>query len=232
MAIAKLNREYAIRLSLVGLIMLALSFWFIYDGFVAWPRENRDLAELRPILIKGCESGVPPEIWLGDVQGEEDTFLLKKIYADHGKKVSGHIVQELKMITKPEGNDNASRLTRAKAASELFKKDVYPQSKLNSQYFMAVVMLVFAVLAFRAVLSKRGIVYEVDADGLRGNGFGDKSLSWGDIAKVDWKKWEEKGIVVVHSKYGKKYVLDGWHFAGMRPVAEEIKANFHGEENA
>lgn len=226
MALAKLNKEYAVRLCGVGAIMVALSVWSVYDGLVAWPKVNEDLAAVRPVLLEGCAKGVSPDLWLSAPQDESDTFLLAKVYADHGKKVPKHLVQELSAITKPEGNDRESRLIRANEAAKLFKEDVYPKPKLTSQYVQALITLVLGLLAFRAVWSKKGICYEVDEVGLRGSGFGAEPLAWDDIAKVDWAKWAEKGIVALHAKDGRRFVLDGWHFAGMKPIAAEIEKHF------
>ena len=61
MATAKLNREYAARMCGIGAIMLALSAWSVYDGAVAWPRANAELASVRDGLVAGCRAGITPE---------------------------------------------------------------------------------------------------------------------------------------------------------------------------
>ena len=223
MATARLNREYALRLCGVGAIMVGLSVWSIYDGAVAWPRVNAELAAVRGELLAGCANGMTPERWLAADPEGQGTFPLREVYSAKGFDVPRHLVQELSTIVKPEGDDAQARRARAEAAAKLFGEDVYPQGKLHGQFVQAAVTLLLGLLAFRAVWSKRHIVYEVDADGLRGTGFGPSPLTWDDIKRVDWSKWEEKGIVALHDVAGRRHVLDGWHFAGVRPIAEEIE---------
>ena len=42
---------------------------------------------------------------------------------------------------------------------------------------------------------------------------------------VDWTKWDEKGIVTLTLKAGRRLTLDGWHYAGMTAVVDEILAH-------
>ena len=45
------------------------------------------------------------------------------------------------------------------------------------------------------------------------------------VASVDWAKWDEKGIIGLELKDGRRFKLDGWHYAGMRPVADVIRSH-------
>ncbi len=221
MAIARLNKEYALRLSGVGAIMVALALWSLYDGTVAWPRVNADLEKVRAELVRRSQAGTTPEMWLASA--EDGTFPLQGVYDSIGSKVPRHLVEELSMITKPAGEGEAAVRQRCEAAAELFGKEIYPPSKIRTQYIQAAVCVALGLLAFFSVLSKRKTWYEVDDDGLRGSGFGDKPVSWADVKSVDWSRWEEKGILVVALADGRKITLDGWHFAGIRPIAAEIE---------
>ena len=103
---------------------------------------------------------------------------------------------------------------------------VYSPAKLRGQFIQAAITLILAALAFAAVVSKRKTVYEVDDSGLSGTGFGDETIPWESVGSVDWSRWDEKGIVTVILKDGRRFKLDGWHFAGMRPVAEVLAERF------
>ena len=86
--------------------------------------------------------------------------------------------------------------------------------------------LLLAALAFAAVLSKRRTVYVADESGLSGTGFGGTPIPWDAVASVDWAKWDEKGIIGLELKDGRRFKLDGWHYAGMRPIADVIRSHF------
>ena len=109
---------------------------------------------------------------------------------------------------------------------------VYSPAKLNGQFIQAGVTLLLAFLAFAAVATKRKTVYCVDESGLSGPGFGAEPIPWENVAEVDWAKWDDKGILGVRLADGRRFKLDGWHFAGMRPVAEVFRARFAPEAKA
>ena len=234
MAEARLNKDYAIRLSLVGAVMVGLAAWSVYDGAVAWPKANARLAELRPSLLEGCRRGITPEMWLSAPvapdEAPEDAArrpaLLRQVYAGKGWDVPSRLVQELSAITQPMGNDAEAKRLRAEQAARLFSEDVYSRQKLQSQYIQAAVTLVLGALAFAAVLSKRKTVYVVDDEGLRGGGFGAEAIPWSDVKAADWSKFDEKGILVVILASGKRVSIDGWHFKGVRDIAAEVQKHF------
>jgi hypothetical protein len=41
LAQAKINKEWAIRLGAIGVLFLGFGAWFVYDGAVAWPEQQR-----------------------------------------------------------------------------------------------------------------------------------------------------------------------------------------------
>ena len=225
MATAKLNREYALRMSGIGVLMLALSAWSVYDGAVAWPKVNAELAAVRDELVAGC-AAFTPEQWLLSPEEDPGGYPLRKVFASHGFQVPKYLVQELGAISVPPGDEPEARAARAAQAEELFRKPVYPDAKLKGQFVQAFVTLRLAVLAFAAVATKRRKVYVVDESGLSGTGFGPEPIPWEAVESADWSKWDEKGILVLRLKDGRRFKLDGWHFAGMRPVADVVRGHF------
>jgi hypothetical protein len=226
MATAKLNREYAVRMCGIGIIMLALSAWSIYDGAVAWPKVNNELASVRDELVAGCRAGITPEQWLSSPDADTTTYRLQIVFAAHGLRPPKYLVQELGAIQSPPGDEPEARAARAAQAEDLFQKPVYSPAKLRGQFIQAAITLILAALAFAAVVSKRKTVYVVDDSGLSGTGFGNETIAWESVGSVDWSRWDEKGIVTIVLKDGRRFKLDGWHFAGMRPVAEVLAARF------
>ncbi len=214
----------------IGAIMLALSAWSIYDGAVAWPKVNAELAAVRDELVAGCRAGITPEEWLLPPDAESQTYRLQAVFADKGTRPPRYLVQELGTLTQPPGDDPDARAIRAAEAESLFQKPVYSDAKLKGQYIQAAVTLILAGLAFAAVLAKRKTVYVADDTGLSGTGFGGTPIPWDAVASVDWAKWDEKGIVVLQLKDGRHFKLDGWHYAGMRPVADVIRSHFPAEK--
>ena len=225
MATAKLNREYAFRMCGIGAIMLALSAWSVYDGAVAWPKVNAELASVRDELVARCRAGVTPADWLSAADAESQSYRLQDVFASRGARPPRYLVQELGAITQPVGDDAEARAIRAAQAEELFRKPVYSDAKLKGQFIQAGVTLLLAALAFAAVLSKRRTVYVADESGLSGTGFGGTPIPWDAVASVDWAKSDEKGIIGLELKDGRRFKLDGWHYAGMRPVADVIRSH-------
>ena len=225
MATAKLNREYALRMSGIGVLMLALSAWSVYDGAVAWPKVNAELAAVRDELVAGC-SVFTPEEWLASSESDPGSYPLRKVFASCGFQVPKHLVQELGAISSPPGDEPEARAARAAQAEELFRKPVYSDAKLKGQFIQAFATLLLAGLAFAAVATKRKTVYVVDEAGLSGTGFGPEPIPWDAVESADWSKWDEKGILALRLKDGRRFKLDGWHFAGMRAVADVVRGHF------
>lgn len=223
MATARLNSEYARRMCGVGALLLALAGWSIYDGAVAWPRANAGLAEVRPALLEGCAGGLTPEAWLSAPDGPGGDFPLKEAFAKAGRPLPRSLVVELSEITRPEGDSAEARRARAEAAANLFSRDLYPEGKRRGQFVQAAVLAILALLAFRAVWTKRGVEYSSGDDGLSGNGFGSAPIPWDEVESVNWGRWESKGVIGIIASGGRRFTLDGWHFKGVRDIAAELE---------
>ena len=52
-----LNKEYKTRHILVAIALCAVGGWFFYDGFHAWPEENRKWASDNPVAAARWEAG-------------------------------------------------------------------------------------------------------------------------------------------------------------------------------
>ena len=159
----KLNREYAARHLFVAVLMLALSAWFGFDGFVKYPQTTgHDLY----VSIEGAE---PPANF------DLAAFKAQKIQTQYGF------------------------------------------TALTFAAFVAVALGLLASARFRFAFDDTGFTY----DGAR--------FAYGDIAKVDDRDWEKKGIVrfyVKHPSTGAAIPvkLDAWHHVGVKDFHAKLKA--------
>ncbi len=219
MAEAKLNREYALRIMGVGAMMVGMCVWSLFDGVKAWPQKNRDLEQVRPVLLA---TNLTAEAWIA--RGDEGSPLAT-VFLEKGVKVPSKLVKKLGELKLPKSSENMAELreAQAKQVRKLFEGQVYGEHDLTSQFVQAAVTLVLGLLAFAAVGRKARRRYVADETGLHGSGFGGQRLAYEDIAKIDWSKWDEKGIVTLTLKSGVACKLDGWHFAGITGIVDEIR---------
>jgi hypothetical protein len=219
MVTAKLNREYALRLCGVGAMMVAICLWSIYDGAKAYPKVNTTLESVREELLG---TNLTVTAWLD--RGEDGKSPLELLFAKGGSSAPSKLVKkmgELK-LSKELANDTAAREAQAKHLTALFKKPVYSEKDLTTQFVQAGITLVLGLLAFGVVAFRATRQYVADEQGLSGSGLGPHPLAYKDIVSVDWSQWKEKGIVRLVCANNKKLTLDGWHYAGITQIVEEI----------
>jgi len=220
MAEAKLNREYALRIIGVGAMMFGMCAWSLYDGRVAWPEHNRSLERVRPELLA---TNLTVEAWLA--QDDEGSTLLASVFAKAGRKVPGKLVKKIGELRLPRNvTDSAERnAEQAKQLRALFESDVYSPHDLATQTVQAVITFLAGVWAWLLIGLKVGRRFAADETGLHGSGFGSGTVAYSSIAEIDWTKWDDKGIVRMTLKDGRRVVLDGWHFAGVTGIVDAIR---------
>ena len=219
MAEAKLNREYALRIMGVGTLMVGMCVWSLYDGHVAWPRQNAVLDQVRPALL---ETNLTAEAWL--MRDGDGRTLIENVFVEKGLKAPSKLIRKLDELKVPGQvpNKGAAHDAQAKQIRKLFQNPVYSEHDLTSQFIQAVVTLTLGILAFASLARKAGKRFVADEQALGGSGFCGAVIAYGDIARIDWSKWDEKGIVTLALKSGKSHKLDAWHYAGMTGVVAEI----------
>lgn len=222
MVAAKINREYALRISGVGLMMIGICAWSIYDGMKAWPNVNRGMEVARPALLA---TNLTVTTWLE--RANEGKSELERVFATVGQHVPSKLTRKMGELKLPEHlvNDTASREMQAKQLKALFKKPVYSDQDLKTQWVQAGITLFLGLLAFVVVGRKATLVFYADEKGLSGSGVGLKPLAYTDIKAIDWSKWNDKGIVRLTCANRAVITLDGWHFSGITRLVEEIKAH-------
>lgn len=219
MAEATLNREYALRLAGVGALMVGMCVWSVFDGAVAWPEKNRRLEGARPALLA---TNLTAEAWIAREEGGGSP--LDAVFRQAGATTPSKLIKKLGELRLPAQAENLAELreAQAKRVRQLFEGPVYSSHDLQAQFVQAGVTLALGLLAFASVGAKARRRYQADGAGLSGSGVGPAPVAYGDIRAIDWSKWEEKGIVTLSLAAGRTLRLDGWHFAGMAGVVEEI----------
>jgi hypothetical protein len=219
MAEAKLNWEYALRVVGVGALMVGICVWSLYDGVKAWPRCNREMEEVRPVLLA---TNLTAEAWL--MREDDDRSRVQTVFAAQGMKVPSKLVRKLGELRVPDSapDRDAARAAQLEQVRKLFEKPVYSAHDLQTQFIQAVVTLLLGLCALGAVGLKARKRFCADANGLSGSGVGARPVAYDAIQAVDWSKWDEKGIVKITFKDGGRLTLDGWHFSGITGVVDEI----------
>jgi hypothetical protein len=219
MAEAKLNREYAARVAGGGALLVGICLWSLYDGQTAWPRQNRVMERVRPALLA---PRLTAEAWLSP-DGERGTRL-DAAFRAQGEKAPAKLVRKLGELRIPDSapDRDAARAAQLAQVRKTLEQPVYSARDLQTQFVQAAVTLALALCAFAAVGLKAFRRFVADDTGLHGSGVGARTIGYDEIRSVDWARWDEKGIVRLALKNGRRLTLDGWHFAGMTGVVEEI----------
>jgi hypothetical protein len=220
MAEAKINREYALRVMGVGLLMFGICGWSLYDGTVAWPRHNLDMERVRPALLA---TNLTAEAWLAR---EEDAggSRLEAAFTAQGVKTPSKLVRkigELRLSDSVPDRD-AARAAQLEQVRKTFENPVYSGHDLQTQFVQAAVTLLLGLWAFAAVGLKARKRFVADGNGLSGSGVGSRPVAYGEVRAADWSKWDEKGIVRLTLASGIRLTLDGWHFAGIAGIVDEL----------
>jgi hypothetical protein len=220
MAEAQLNRDYALRFLVVGALMLGMCAWSLFDHFVAWPQKNRDLDRVRPALLA---TNLTAEAWCEP--GPGGVSPLAGAFLAHGSRVPAKLVAKLGELKLPgaPGDQTAMREALGQRVRQTLTGPVYSAHDLQGQLVQAALTLALGLLAFTSVGLKARRRFVADAAGLSGSGFGSTPLAYADIVRIEWTRWETKGIVVIVLLSGRTVKLDGWHFAGVTGIVEEIK---------
>jgi len=219
---AKINREYALRMAGVTFLMLGISIWSLYDGFVAWPRKNQEFAVLRPALLA---TNLSARVWLAR-SGGEGRSELDRLFRSRDLKPPARLVKkidEAKISTSlPENLMAQAREREREMLRKIFEGEVYGRHDLQGQFVMAALTALAALAVLFSFAGKISKGFVAGDSALTGSGFGGQTINYADIESIDWKLWDKKGIVKITVKGGALYTLDGWHFSGVTAVVDAI----------
>jgi hypothetical protein len=177
------------------------------------------MAAARPALLA---TNLAAEAWLGGETPDERP--LHRVFAAQGLTPPRKLVRkmgELRLPPRPDDLEPALAGQRA-AVRRLLEAPLYTAEDLRTQFIQAGLTLLLALAAAGLVAVKRGRIFIADETGLHGSGFRG-SRTWPELAAVDWRRWDEKGIFVLTFASGAAVRCDGWHFAGMSAIVAEIE---------
>ena len=222
-AIANLNREYALRMLGVGALMLGLAGWSLYDGLVGYPRLNARYVEIRPDLIgRAMTAGE-----LTKSTGDDGVSVYERAFLERGIKPPHATLTKLKALNEqarsqqaPEGQADLFRAQQVEAARLVLDKPARSGHEIQSQFVMTALATLAALAACAAVGFKAGRRFIADDAGLRG--FAADVIAYDAVASADWTQWDDKRIIRLSLRDGRRLKLDGWHFSGAEAVVEEL----------
>ncbi len=155
----QLNREFATRHLGVAALMLALSLWFAYDGFIAYPAT------------------------------------------------SGHdLYVKIEKSEPPAG----------------FDLEAFKTQKIQTQYGFTLFTLLVSGIIAAGVLRNHRRTLEWDDERMTGTLTQNKPLAFAEIKTVDTRRWDNKGILVLHAQDGRRVTLDAWHHTGVEELAKKL----------
>lgn len=220
MAEAKLNMDYAWRVVGVGAVMCGLAAWSFHDGAVYWPRINHQMAAARPALMA---TNLTAEAWLrADLPGDSP---LHRTFTVHGARAPRKLLRKMGELRLPRNSADLEQalVAQRQAVQDLLDQPLYTAGDISGQYVQGVLALALGLSIFGVVAYRRRQIYLADDSGLYGSGFGGRARPWEELVAVDWTRWDAKGIFIVRFKNGESFKCDGWHFAGMENIADEIR---------
>lgn len=97
--------------------------------------------------------------------------------------------------------------------------DAFKAQKTATQRMLAFATLLAGAWVAARLLAIATFKFSFDAGGFETRG---KRFAWSDIASVDAKDWEKKGILRIAAATGEKFALDAWHHAGVKEFKEEM----------
>ena len=110
------------------------------------------------------------------------------------------------------------------------KDDTYFETELHTQkqraidrqlQFAGLTGLAAIIIALGVLRNKRRTL-EWDDTQMCGSLTGGTPLAFADVERIDTKRWESKGILVVYAKDGRHMILDAWHHLGVKELAEKL----------
>jgi len=217
MITTSINKEYALRMAGVALVIAAMGGWFVYDGAVGYPNKNTAHEQFAEKLRELKAEGTLPVAaeWLKE---ETNGVLRIEQFAREmpGVKISSSMMNVIRDTQSRIELVHQKEPDKVKAAqqagvleamlAEKMLEPPYNQTELNTQFGFAVFAFVFAALLI-GVLARRMLTrITADETGVILNG---EPFAFADLTSVDWARWHDKHIV--RMSFGDRSLkLDGW----------------------
>lgn len=218
---AKLNKDYALRVLGVGILMFFICAWSLIDGLKVWPQRNRDMQNMRPHLLA---TNLSAEAWLQ--QDAEQASPLTQLFAHQDLRVPARLTRNLADLRLPshESISDEKRAWQLEEIRKVFEEPIYTARDLQTQFVQAVLTFLLGLWAMALIAWRASRRYCASATSFSGNGFGATPIPYSHIKVVDWRQWENKGIVKFRLQDGRNVRLDGWHYRGVSALVDALLA--------
>jgi hypothetical protein len=192
----RISKEWAIRLVILGVVLIGYGCWSLYDGFIAYPRENQ-LYELTH--------------WK---DGENWYSYLERSPAGVSEQA---FEREVRQKIEEAGFD-PTLYDEPAEVSDLEPRGYW--SYIFAQYVQAAICLPLGILSFVWLIKDSRYSLRADADGFVVR---NKRYRYDQVAKIDRQKWAKKGIADIEMRDGSRVRIDDWKYPGSEAVLLEIE---------
>ncbi len=208
-----LNKEYALRFLGVAVLFLALSGWFLYDGFIGYPRKN---AEVKPVATALALQEKTPEDWMNTAK--TGTAPLVEAFREKGLDVPAKYTDAFNSLL----NTNHPDAKNPKVAQAILLQPVYTENDILAQFISAGIGLAATALLLVIVCVRKVTRYTLEGETLTVSFMG-KSTDYplNTLRTIDLSQWKSRGILRVQFEQG-IVKLDAWHHAGVRAIADRL----------
>lgn len=196
---------YTKRMSLMTLMFVGFGLYFLYDGFIGYPKKNAVYDE---------------HVRFTEIQDEKKAFLEEGNTSGDWDKVSadkGYPEQE-------EWIDYA--------LDKGFPEEP-PEKRYNTtdQFFFGALCIGIGLAILGTMMLNKGKLLK--ADGLSFTSPKGDRVLFSSAHRIDKRKWDNKGLAYVHYKdeqeKERRAVIDDLKFDGADKILERLLANFEGE---
>ncbi len=208
-----INKEYALRFLGVAVLFLALSGWFLYDGFIGYPQEN---ARVKPVATELSLQGKTPEDWMNTAK--TGTAPLVEAFREKGLETPAKYTDTFNSwlnTDNPSGKD-------PKAASSVLLQPVHSDDDILAQFVSAGIGLAAAALLLVIVALRKLTCYTLEEDALTVR-IVSKVTTYplASLKTIDASQWKSRGILRATFEQG-QVKLDAWHHKGVKEIAEKL----------
>lgn len=196
---------YTKRMSLMSLMFVGFGLYFLYDGFIGYPKKNAIFDEHERFVA---------------IQDEKQTFL-------EGGKTSSDwatVAAEKGYPTQDEWIDYAAEKGWPEEPPE-------KRYSTSDQFFFGALCIAVGLSILGTMMLNRGKVLR--ADGISFTSPKGERVLFSSAYRIDKRKWDNKGLAYVHYRDDKakerRAVIDDLKFGGADKILERLMTNFEGE---
>ncbi len=208
-----INKEYALRFLGVTALFLALSGWFLYDGFIGYPQEN---AQVKPVAAALAIQDKTPEDWMNTAKTGTEPIV--EAFREKGLEVPAKMTDTFKSWL----NTNHPDAKRVEAARAVLLQPVHSADDILAQFISAGIGIAAAMALLVVVLMRKVTRYTLEGETLTVT-FAKKSTAYplNTLQTLDLSQWKSRGIL--RAKFdGGLVKLDAWHHAGIKDIAQKL----------